>query len=33
MLQYLVAGYLPDDFDPSLADEAWAATSTRSIKR
>jgi hypothetical protein len=22
MPQYLVAGYLPDDFDPSLADEA-----------
>ncbi|MEO6236592.1 MAG: hypothetical protein ABIQ52_06295 [Vicinamibacterales bacterium] len=22
MPKYLVAGYLPDDFDPSLADEA-----------
>jgi hypothetical protein len=22
MLQYLIAGYLPDDFDPSQVDEA-----------
>ena len=28
MPQYLVAGYLPDDFDPSQADEAMAESSS-----
>ncbi len=33
MPQYLVAGYLPDDFDPSQADEATGREITRSTKR
>ncbi len=33
MLQYLVAGYLPDDFDPPKRTKRRAARSTRSTKR
>jgi hypothetical protein len=33
MPQYLVAGFLPDDFDPTKADEAMGPKPTRSTKR
>ena len=33
MPQYLVAGYMPDDFDPSSVTKRWARRSTRSTKR
>jgi hypothetical protein len=32
MPQYLVAGYLPDDFDPSQADEATGLGSAKSLR-
>jgi len=33
MTQYLVAIYLPDDYDPSVETEATSARSTRSTAR